>query len=726
MSVERLEQSKQAALSRILQVVSVKSARIITYAAAMLGMVALIPGLDLPPELAAIAGSIGVEMMGSIIDRVASSDRIPDDEIKQAVEKAVAQSGIDELLTKDDFYHAFAHLRKGQRSLQARDNEILAILRRIEPVLSADGPQEPSAEELQSIREQITKHLHRQIAKEKNSKRYIPDVFVEVARVKDKARFFAHPVLFLNKVVEAVRRLNLSTINRILLKLSLEPISLDLPADLEVVDAIDQAESQTSRLLDILQKARDEVDAFCELRSDPSLEAIIPIDRRYVYEEIWFPLGGAGSSSRRRVDECIDDLRTIQSHVLFLVARAGQGKTNFVCDFAENVLHKRSLLCLFFTGQELRYVDPDEISEYIVESVFGDRYNGHIEGMLGDLERLGLADQAPITIIIDGINEHSNISVFSHRLEELIEKILEHRFIKVIVTCRSEYFDQRFDNFKRASFADRIYFVENFGQCMSNTHRDHMLEAYFRFFKLNCQYLSTRAAEALERDTLLLRMFCEAYGNHDAAEDIQLPQVMDIYKDEVFRLYLDKKLEGASQRYASPLHPSVGAGARYKRVLGQVIRIMVQREQFADIPVADLGEEYFSPLGEMIDEGLIFRKDLVEGRSVLDEKSEVISFTFDEFRDFLLADHLVMVTFLEDAEAFRSIVERLTNANSPVAEGISKYIFFASKRRECQEVYKVIAESPWYKRVFSECIFSVREDLITQEDLNAWCELACT
>ncbi len=712
MSKNKPVDSKRVALSRILEVVANKSARFIAYATATLGMMYLVPELELPPELAAIASGIGIEMLGSIIDRVASGKGISDEEIKQAVEDAIAQSGIDELLTKEDFYHAFAQLRKGQRTLQALGNENVRMLHRLESTVLAALAQEASPEELQSIQERIRGHLHRQIAKEKNCKRYIPDIFVEVACVKDKARFFAHPVLFLNKVVEDIGRLNLSRLNVFLLKLSLEPISLDL--SVEAVNGIDEVEGQLLRLLDALQHLRDRLSPYSSLEPKSSLQEIIPADRRYIYQKIWFPLGGTASAFIRQVDERIDDLKAIQARVLFIVAKAGQGKTNFVCDFAENVLGKRSIPCLFFTGQELRYEDPDRIDEYIVDAVFGDRYDGSMETMLKDLQELCLLTQTHVTIIIDGINEHSNVNAFSRRLETLIERILEHRFIKVILTCRSEYFDQRFDNLRRASFAQETYLVEGFERCMSSIHKDHLLDAYLSFFNLGCPYLSTRAADTLQRDTLLLRIFCEAYGDHNATEVIQLPQIMDIYKDKVFRIYLDRKLDEASKRQT----PSIGAGTRYRQALNQVIQLMVQREQFANIPVADLSPEYYTALEEMINEGLIFRKDLVEGRSALDEESEVINFTFDEFRDFLLADHLTMVTFKEDAEAFNKKVEHFIDATSPVAEGVSKYIFFASKRPECRDVYTAIAETSWYKMIFSECIFSVEEDLITERDLT--------
>ena len=132
------ELSKQAALSRILQVALAKLGAAVLYTCAILGMAALIPGLELPGVLGNIAAGIGVEAMGSIIDRVTKRDKISDDEIAQQVRHALEQSNIDQLLTKDDFWHAFAHLRGGQRSLSDQKELIFKILRRIERVGASD------------------------------------------------------------------------------------------------------------------------------------------------------------------------------------------------------------------------------------------------------------------------------------------------------------------------------------------------------------------------------------------------------------------------------------------------------------------------------------------------------------------------------------------------------------------------------------------------------------
>jgi hypothetical protein len=112
LTMAKKNDSKQAALSHILKVVAAKSGKGVLYTSAIMGIATLVPGLELPGILAGIAGGIGVEALGSILERVANGEKISDDEIINRVEDAVAQSGINNLLTKDEFWHAFAHLRK--------------------------------------------------------------------------------------------------------------------------------------------------------------------------------------------------------------------------------------------------------------------------------------------------------------------------------------------------------------------------------------------------------------------------------------------------------------------------------------------------------------------------------------------------------------------------------------------------------------------------------------
>ncbi|PKN90888.1 MAG: hypothetical protein CVU44_22155 [Chloroflexi bacterium HGW-Chloroflexi-6] len=132
MTEETKKPTRLPALIRLLEIISNQSAKTITYTTALLGIFALVPGIKLPPELALIASGIGVEAIGSLLDRVAHNDKISEDEIKQQVELAIAESGFDKLITRDSFFHAYSHILKKQNKLNVSFNEIENLLHRIE------------------------------------------------------------------------------------------------------------------------------------------------------------------------------------------------------------------------------------------------------------------------------------------------------------------------------------------------------------------------------------------------------------------------------------------------------------------------------------------------------------------------------------------------------------------------------------------------------------------
>jgi len=602
-------------------------------------------------------------------------------------------------------------------------SDLLQVIRHlpIEKVQRVEAILEQHFSETQKVPvgELINNHLYRQLAKEKNSKKYIPDVFVEVAKVKDQGRFFAHPTLFFQKVLDEVERLNFSDVNRILRKLSLQSIQLNWQHSSNSEVTIDDVYERISSLREVLSQIQDVMYPYSyPWRSSSMLDdTTIPSRKRYVYKDMKDFLGGVVSSTMWSIDELLENLELMSSRILFVVARAGQGKTNFVCNFAETVLGKRDIPCVFLTGREFTHIAAERIDEYFVKSIFGDRANG-LDDALAYLSKFAAESNAPVIIIIDGINEHKNIQDFSHYLEKLVERALEYKHIKIILTCRSEYFEERFSNFKQSSFAEEIRFIDNFERHMSEVHKDQMVEGYFRFFNLRYPYISQRASEILENDTLLLRMFCEAYGNVSAEEEIQLPQIVDIYRESIFRKYLERKIQGATEYDEDSSRLRVGIENKYRQVLRYIIQLMVQREQYADIPIADFPTEDHDALGVLLGEDVIVRKDLVNVDNILDGRVEVINFAFDEFRDFLLANYLVGVVLRQDQQRFEEIVDRIVAPKSPVAEGVGTYLFFASRRSSGRDVLEVIGEKEWYRDIFVKSIFSVEEEFITQDDLN--------
>jgi len=189
------------------------------------------PGIDLGDEVARVAFQITSDARSSKIkDALETFVRCEHYEqyghlivyIITEKQRSYAGTGWDEIIggkfafSKDDDIRDFSDLLKVIRHLP------IEKVQRVEAILE----QHFSETQKVPVGELINNHLYRQLAREKNSKKYIPDIFVEVAKVKDQARFFAHPTLFFQKVLDEVARLNFSDVNRILRKLSLQPIQL--------------------------------------------------------------------------------------------------------------------------------------------------------------------------------------------------------------------------------------------------------------------------------------------------------------------------------------------------------------------------------------------------------------------------------------------------------------------------------------------------------------------
>lgn len=629
-------------------------------------------------------------------------------------QSSYAGTGWDQIIGERFTFSKSDDIRDYSDLLQAIRRLPLERMTRIESILEYHF-----AVQQVPVGELINIHVQKQLAREKNSKKYIPDICVEVAEIKDRARFFSHPALFFQKTLDDVARLNFSEINRVLMKLDMQPVQLDWNYDSSSQATVTSVQDRVESLREALQQIKNEVYKYsfpwrCQTELD---EKAVPPHKRYVYKDMKFFLGRVASGLLLDIENLLKSLEAISSRVLFIVGRAGQGKTNFVCDLAETVLLRRSIPCVFFTGREFNHVAPEGIAEYFVKSIFGSRVDD-LDAALKSLSEFAIKSDVPIIIIIDGINEHRNIQDFAHHLEKFVERTLEYQHLKVVLTCRSEYFEERFSNFRQASFAEEILFVADLERHMSKVHRGRMLDGYLRFFNLQPSYISERAAEVLENDTLLLRMFCEVYGDVSAEERIILPQIRDIYREKIFREYLERKISGALEYDDAVSKLRIGSKQKYQRVLKSIIQLMIQRNQYADIPIVDLPEEYYDALAILLGEDIIIRKDLAVVGDVLDERAEVVNFTFDEFRDFLLADHLASIVFRKDPQGFEAVVDQIVAPKSPVAEGVRTYLFFASRRPVGRGILNVIGKKEWFSDIFVKSIFSVEEEFITQDDLS--------
>ncbi|MBI4766184.1 MAG: hypothetical protein HY787_16555 [Deltaproteobacteria bacterium] len=572
---------------------------------------------------------------------------------------------------------------------------------------------------LRTTRATLILQVSNQLLREKGSKKYIPDVFTAIDSVKDDARFFSHPLHFFRRPIDKLLTVDTSFLNRLHGFLHMPALSLELPRPFRGPKHLAQVPIQCARLRAHFQRLTEDSLADYYAENWDWSRKIVPSETRHMFDEAKYLLRNAGYRIQSAVQDLTRNFSVMEARIFLLTAHAGQGKTNFVCDFAEKFLLLYGIPCLFLTGRELRSVPVSKLTDHMSKLILGRDTESTFSDALSSVGTLCQETDKPFVIILDGINEHPDIATFADELEKVIEQLLSFPFTKVIVTCRSEYFSERFSNLQKASFSDSIHQVEEIHREMPERHRQRMVNAYFKFFKIQSSYMSGKVWNTLENDPLLLRFFCEAYGNPDAPKDIKLPAMADIYREVVFRTYLDKKLHEVAVR--QPLGAGVGipADRQYKDVLRGIVSTMVSNSTFCDIPISTLDISLQPALAELIAEDVFVRKDLVAGKSVLDPDAEVINFTFDEFRDYLVADHLLNEVYKKAGEdVFVEKLTQYTTNRCPLAEGVSRFVFYAMKKPGQEVLQAVITAMPWYEKVFLQCIFSVEETCVTNDDIQ--------
>jgi len=381
----------------------------------------------------------------------------------------------------------------------------------------------------------------RQLEREKRTGKYIPDVFVETRDAKSLARAFVHPVLFVQRTADAMRRINIAGTNRVLTKSGLPPLPVFQIDTLEVPTTIESAIGFAHELRGQLDALVAAVKVYDGLKFTDPPPYPIPDRARPHYEANKYHLSDIAWGTKYRTKEIATQLESASARVFILTGRAGQGKTNLVCDLVENVLAKHGVPCAYLSVRQISSVQDGDLGDVVARFVFGADVS-HFEEAGRLLSRLAARSNKPCVFVIDGLNEHPRLSEFAVQLEHFIESALAHPHVRLFLTCRSEFFQQRFGRIVSGALRQNIFLFEGNQHEMEDEAHEEMVDGYFRFFGLDRRLVSEQVIESLSRDVLLLRFFCEAYGTRGKESSYQQPVISTIYRDQIFRIYLREKL----------------------------------------------------------------------------------------------------------------------------------------------------------------------------------------
>ena len=305
--------------------------------------------------------------------------------------------------------------------------------------------------------------------------------------------------------------------------------------------------------------------------------------------------------------------------------------------------------------------------------------------------------QRPFVIAIDGINEVGDLDGFVAELRVFLEALCQYDFVKIVLTCRSEFFDHKFAGVFEPQFSDHLYRVQDLRREMSDVNKSRLLEAYLHHFKIKAR-LSNVAARFLKNDLILLRIFSEIH------EGKNIGYVSDIYKGDIFEGYLTMKIN------------EFPTSSRQKalRVLYKICSRMLDEENFSQISVEGFDDSERQIIERLIGEDIILRREVPSSR-LASLGVENVSFTYDELRDFLLAYYTVVELAVSHPTQVVGIFERIPKW--PIYEGFFRYAYVLARKQSRDTVLAACEASEDFHKHFLNNLSLLSADIQTPEDV---------
>lgn len=535
--------------------------------------------------------------------------------------------------------------------------------------------------------EAINAQVNRQLQKQLSSGKYLPQTFIETGEQKDNLRYLCDSIFFSEKCFEESNILDFRYLNDFLAKKNHPSFNFDFT----------QLKPKNGELS--ISSCNDIFTKWCDYLVQKQKE-IIDIK--------------IGSNEKSKFEykfrDRIDDLKFLIAKVALITESAGQGKTNFLCDFADNFLLKRKIPTVFLTGAEINAYD---LRQSIIQRVFPNSPNYTFQEFLSTLKQVCNAENKFFVLVIDGINENYNTQLLSQNLETFLSEILEYDFIKIVLSCRTEYYEQNFSNFEKASFTNTTKKITSLiSKRTDDDIKKKLFHIYFRYFEIEYVGISNEAHEQLVENFLLLRIFCETYKSQ------KLEYIDNIYKEELFEKYYELKSEEINKRLKSNDEFKISGNFDIRNFIQSIVEFMIQEKTYVNVPLEKIitnprdREMYI----RFLDENILVKRDIQTDEKGIFTSSEVVNFTFDEFRDFLISRYLVEVLYKKSEEEFVIFLENQVTEKSPILEGCGTFLFFISRRNVNKTLNDILFKQHWFEAVFSSCIFSLKDSQITEDD----------
>ncbi len=526
------------------------------------------------------------------------------------------------------------------------------------------------------------------------SKKYIPEIYIPETNLKKSCRLFACPklaeaLLFFTAPMfyQGSKYDNLQNV----LAVTDKGREIDFESDCSISDLVD-IETPSPAQVELLLTKLKSYEEYANI-SHGTGKYIAKNGIEISHDEKHSKLE---SSVKFEISSLLKDFETAQKRYYFIVKDAGQGKTTFLCDFCDTVLFKRNVPVIFInvnqiTGSLLSYFQG------IVSDLIKKDYLYSIELIKQYLSTIN----RNLIVVIDGLNESTKGIAFKNEVLEFIRHIDNLDFVKMVATTRHVAYEVYYKSFEDESFGTKIAIdierVYGMGERKSDSFKRKILKKYREHFRVSC-YISKTAQKKLSNDTLLLRIFCEVFEGNSTAV------VNDIFLYKLFQEYIEKR---------SLQLLSLGKIKRrddFMLLLEKIAKQMLDTDNLDNFSATNFAADEKDLLDTIVEEDILIKT--IETKDNLLFAYSSYSFTYDEFRDFLLA-----MILLSDTDANFAKKAQKLSTNYSRYDGLFKYLFLFCKNTGSSKL-SILERTENYGKIYSNNIFSVDDSALSDDDVR--------
>lgn len=482
------------------------------------------------------------------------------------------------------------------------------------------------------FRANINKKTKAQIQRFKQDGKYLPAIYIELNTTMEQLRYFVFSRRWRKRIIRQYNLLFAGFEGRRLKEVLSENISCKLP---------------------IWSSFSDLVVAIDLLKTD--LERIRN-DRRSCYEKygerIW-AITNSTYNHTYAVGYLKELCALMEEQSVLLVGSAGNGKTSLMCRLSEIIMANK-MPCLLVNARDIK----EDCFDYIKNMLpLIPALKKHTKLYLRLISVILFLQRKHFYILIDAINENDR-EIFVQSIGNLNRQLSGYKRIRLLMSCRSEYFESRYKNMFSEGDVKPYIFNANDAEYDSRVTRK-LINAYSKHYHVHGPF-SPEMKEKLMNSLFLTRIFFEVNSNRDEL-------ALEFRNAEIYKLYFER---------IDAENPEINL----KVLVNQIAQIMFERFTFDRISMEclHLSKEEANSLRKVLDNNLVISHTVQSGIGITEREEEFVYFVFDELRDFCLARYLLM-SDEQNADSNYSLLFK--NASllfakrlSPI-EGIIKYAY---------------------------------------------------